>query len=246
MGTHSQDDDDSFGGVVMGLMDKAARALPFLLGQTFFSKVIAAINFALLVRLLAPTDIGLIGLTGGYLGILTLLMIAPENIFLRDFIRIKDQLNEHISSFVLFGAVRGMVIFLLSLPIAMFILHEYSSLPGAFYFLLVAFATGMNALASPFREAFYASFRQARIAMVDLSINLFSLIALVWVFYSHELVAYGWIQVISSLLLVGAWYWTARTKINFRFIHGKEWLSRSIQSLKDFTFWNHLIGFSSR
>ncbi len=226
----------------MSLFGKVFRVVSFNAFQTIFSKGIAFINFAILIRLLSGEDIGVIGLSAGYVALMGFLLVLPESIFIRDFLEIRKRLNEYISAFLGFNAVRGLVLFLFAIPVAFWLSQIQLNPELGSYFLLLVLATLLNTLSGPFREAFYSNYRQARIAFVDLSLNVVSLLVLVALFFSRSVVTYGWLQVLVALIGVGWWYWNARKAIHFRFQWHLRWFGMATDAIKGFAIWNHLAG----
>lgn len=229
----------------MSMLDNVAKVLTFNALQTVFSKILGAVQLAILIRLLTNSDIGAVGLVAGYVGVLGFLAIAPEVIFLRDYQKMAARLNDYLSSFLLFGVARGFVLVLVGIPLAYWLFISQSA-EVAVYFLLVLLAFSLNLLTSPFREAFYAQFRQGRIAWIDLSLNLLSLLLIALVFFYQNIVAYGIVQVAVGMLGVVWWYSQARTHLKFKFLLHADWWKLSWGSLTNFSIWNHFTSTSLR
>lgn len=230
----------------MGLYDKVVNVLSFNVLQTVLSKGLAFVNFAILIRLLSVEEIGIIGLSGGYIALLGFVMLLPESIFIRDFSKIRLRANDYISSFLGFGGIRNLVLFILALPVAWWVSQEQSTFTVGMYFILLVLSTLINSLSSPFREAFYANYRQARITFVDLSLNVVSFASLGLLYFSRDVLTYGFLQVLVALLGVGWWYWNAKQKMGFTFKLPGDWIKISYDSIRGFVFWNHLGGVINR
>ncbi len=224
----------------MSLAEHAARAITFSVGQTVVSKFLAAIQFAILVRLLSTMDLGAIGLTAGYLSMLGLLVLSPENVFVRDFTRIRSRLHDYISAFTLFAGIRTLALTIVAGGIGFFLVgsKDYSGL--AIYFILAAIASGISSFTGPFREAFYANFSQGKIALVDLGTNVLQLLLFACVWYYPSLTTYGLVLIAGACIGAIGWYLTARKHLGYRFHLSKDWKKIIIDSIKDFTFWNQL------
>ncbi len=230
----------------MNLFARVANVVSFNVLQTFFSKALAFVNFAILVRLLSAEEIGILGLSGGYVALLGFVLILPESVFIRDFVKIKGDINKYLSSFFGFSIVRSLLLLLMAVPVAVWLYFQQQSEVVAAYFLLLVTSTLLTSLTGPFREAFYANFRQARITFVDLILNIVSLSALVILFFSQNILTYGFIQVMVALLGVGWWYWNAVSKLGFSFHLFQGWLTLAWKSVQGFALWNHLSGMAIR
>lgn len=229
----------------MGTLEKVTQVLAFSGIQTVLSKILGAIQLAILIRLLTNAEMGIIGLAAGYVGVLGFIAIAPEAIFLRDFTRMKGKLNEYLTSFFLFGLARGLLVMLGGIAIAYWLMQSQSSDAGG-YFLIALGAFVLNLLTGPFREAFYAQYRQARIVWVDLTITILSLILIVFVYFTPHVLVYGALQFAVALLGVLWWIFQARTHMGFRFTSFKGWFRKAWESLSSFSIWNHFTSSALR
>ncbi len=226
----------------MSLIEKAASAISFNIGQTIVSKALAAINLAILIRLLPTQDIGAIGLSAGYLAVLGFLMIQPEVIFVRDFPKIKGRVTDYISSFLVFGMLRSLLIVCGAVGVGYWLIQSHNYVDLGIYFVLAAIATSISSLTGPFREAFYASFRQGRIMAVDLATNIMALVLVVAVVAYPSLLTYGIIQIVTAIIAALGWYWTARKHLGYKFHLSKDWKRIAYDSFSDFALW---INFSA-
>jgi len=223
------------------MFNKIVSVLSFNSLQIVLTKFISLINFAILVRLLSGEEIGIIGLAGGYVALLGFILVAPETIFIRDFKKMEGKLHEYISSFLQFSAVRGIILFTLLIPVSLFLFQSASDPRLGSYFLLLGGATLVSTLTGPFREAFYGFFRQGRITQVDVLTSILLLLSMIFLFFSRDVITYGWLQFFSAVVGVSLWYFTAVKHLHFRFIsHVK--LKLSLDALRGFAFWNHLSG----
>ncbi|MEK6821001.1 MAG: oligosaccharide flippase family protein [archaeon] len=230
----------------MNLLEKTANVVSFNLIQTFTTKILAAVQFAILLRLLPTADIGVYGLVAGYIGMLGLFAIAPETIFLRDFVKYKDRLAEHVSAFTVFGLVRGFVTLGVGVPLTLFIATVQPHPHLVPYFLLAILAFSISLLTGPFREAFYGNFRQGRITLVDLVSSGVSLAGMIFLYYSRDLVSFGLIQVGVAVFGLAWWYWNAKKHLGFSWKLLPGWWGDSLRALSHFSFWNQLTSVALR
>ena len=91
----------------MSVLESIARVISFNVLQTGVSKIISAASFAMVVRLLGASDIGVVGLTTSYVALVAIFQLAPETFFLRDFAKAEKRLNDYITSYFVFGLGRG-------------------------------------------------------------------------------------------------------------------------------------------
>jgi O-antigen/teichoic acid export membrane protein len=141
----------------------------------------------------------------------------------------------------MFSAMRGIILFTLLIPVSFLLFHSASDSRLGGYFLLVGGATLVGTLTGPFREAFYGFFRQGRITKVDVMTSVLLLLSMIFLFFSRDVLTYGWLQLFSAVVGVILWYFTAVKHLHFRFISGVK-LKFSIDALRGFSFWNHLSG----
>ncbi|MEK6970139.1 MAG: oligosaccharide flippase family protein [archaeon] len=224
----------------MTLFTRVFSVLSFGTLQVIFSKLISFINFAILVRLLTHEEIGIIGLAGGYMALLGFLMVLPENVFIRDFKKMQGRLNEYISSFFFFGVMRSLVLFVVAGGMALHLSSLQSDPRLTLYFLLLVGTTLLNSLVGPFREAFYGAYRQARITFVDVISNLLLLTLIGLLYFQRDVIVYGWLQLGVAMLGLVWWIWNAHRHLHFSFFPPTFQLA--IDSLRNFSIWNHLAG----
>lgn len=225
----------------MSLFQKALSVFSFGSLQIILGKAISLVNFAILVRLLTTEEIGIVGLAGGYIAILSFLLVSPESILIRDFKKISSKINEYISSYLQFILVRNGILFLIAVPLAWYISSIQTDSRLALYFILLVLTTLLNGFTGPFRESFYGLYRQARITFVDVVMNIALLLSMAILFFSRDVITYGFLQVSIAFISVLWWYWNARKHLHFKY--QPKWnLSLAFQSLKGFGIWNHLSG----
>lgn len=228
----------------MTLFKKIFSVLSFGGLQVVLSKFISLIQFAILVRLLSISDIGVIGLAGGYAAILSFILVSPEGVLVRDFKKIQPNLNVYISSFLQFLVVRNLLVFFLWLFLSIFLFPIQDNPKLLFYFMLLLLYNLIFSFSNPLREAFYGYYRQARIMLVDIFINILLLASMVVLFFSRDVITYGVLQVVGSIIGVIWWYWNARRYLNFSFVGGlniRKWNIRlSLDTIRQFGVWNHL------
>ncbi len=230
----------------MGLYARVINVLSFNVVQTIASKGLAFLNLAILIRLLATEEIGIIGLAGGYVALLGFILVLPESVFIRDFPKIKNKINQYLSSFFAFSLLRSGVLLLLGGIVAAWLGINGSDPRLPVYFMLLVGSTVLTSLSGPFREAFYANFRQARIALIDLSLNVLSIISLALLYFSQDVITYGILQVVVALIGIGWWYQNAHSKLGFTFTLFPGWMALSWASIQGFALWNHFSGIAIR
>ncbi len=228
----------------MTLFQKIVSVLSFGSLQILASKFIGLIQFAVLVRLLSTSEIGIIGLAGGYVAILSFILVSPESILIRDFKKIQPKLNVYVSSFLQFLIYRNILIFAGGSLVAWYVLPLPDNPALTAYFILLLLYHLITSLSGPLREAFYGYYRQARITIVDLMVSIMLIATMPILYFSRDVVVYGMLQVLVASLGVGWWYWNARRYLNFLFVGGlnfRKWnIKLSLDTIRQFGVWNHL------
>jgi len=230
----------------MTLFQKIISVLSFGSLQILASKFIGLIQFAVLVRLLSTSEIGIIGLAGGYVAILSFILVSPESILIRDFKKIQPKLNVYVSSFLQFLIYRNILIFAGGSVVAWYLLPLPENPALTAYFILLLLYHLITSLSGPLREAFYGYYRQARITLVDLMVSIMLVATMPILYFSRDVVVYGVLQVVVATLGVGWWYWNARKHLNYSFVGGLDVRTWNIRlawdSIQGFGIWNHLSG----
>jgi len=211
------------------------------LDRVFF-RLYGIISFILIVRLLSRTDIGIIGIAGGYLALFNFLNLAPETILLRDFPKIKNNINQFLSSFIVFWFVRSAIIIILSAIVGFFLYQQFGEIIVLIYFLGTTLIFNMGMFQSLIQELFYVSFKQKIAMIVNIILMAISIFLILILFFRPTLIFYLFLSFLASFIGMLSWLFLLKRYFSFKFIYTKNNLKIIKESIRDFALWQHLNG----
>lgn len=205
-------------------------------------KIISGIIFILLVRLLPRADIGIIGLVAGYLTIFRFLSITPESILFRDFPKIKNQLNEYLSAFIVFWAIRTVFILALGGVFAYILSFFYGSTVLPLYLFGAVVVLSLGYFQSIVKETHYVDFKQKIVTKINVVLMIVQLSLVGILFFKPSLLLYLGILLFVNVSSVFVWYFILKKNFHFSFILTKDTFNKIKYSIKDFSLWQNLSG----
>lgn len=210
--------------------------------DTVLLRFFGVISFIIIVRLLDRSDIGIIGVATGYLVFFNFLALAPETILLRDYPKVKDRINQYISSFMIFWFIRSFIMIVLAGIIAFFLYHQFENRIVPIYFIGATVLFNMGMFQSLITELFYVSFRQKIVMTMHIVLSLFATGLVFLLFFKPTLMFYLFLSFISTFVGLVTWYYLLKRYFAFKFIYAKDSLKIVKNSIKDFALWQHFNG----
>jgi len=223
----------------MSLRLDVFKLMSFSLLNTVLTKLMGVVSFLVIVRLLSRSEIGLIGVIGGYVAILGFLSLGPESALVRDFPKIKSKINQHISAFVQFWFFRTLVIMIAAGGMSVWLYFFFNDITFSIYMIGIAIAINLNLFELMAKDVFYVDFKQEIVTKVTFVLKLVFLgMLMILLFYGYVLL-YMCVLVVSAALNAGIWYYLLRKKFNFRFDPKG---ARNILkwNIFDYSLWAHL------
>lgn len=226
----------------MTLKNKLFGLTAYSFVDTVLLRFFGIISFIIIVRLLARSDIGIIGVAAGYLVFLIFFALAPETILLRDFPKIKNRINHYISSFILFWLIRSIIITVLAGIIALFLYHQFENSIVPIYFIGATVLFNMGMFQSLITELFYVSFKQKIVMIMNIVLSVFGTGLVFLLFFKPTLMFYLFVSFLSTFVGLVTWYYLLKRYFAFKFIYAKDSVKIVKNSIKDFALWQHFNG----
>ncbi|OQX86412.1 MAG: hypothetical protein B6D55_06145 [Candidatus Omnitrophica bacterium 4484_70.2] len=216
----------------------------FNLIENVFLRSVNIGSWIFIIRLLHREDVGIIGLSFGYLSFLNFINVAPETMLYRDFPAIKKskKINDFISSFLLFSFYKFSVVLVVSFFISFFLYLSYHSLKISLFFVGISFILTISFFKSPVKELLKVDFKQKISTLIEITLSGISFIFLISGLYRHPtlstyIIVYG----LMSILGIIIWFSILKRIYNFKFKSEKAFPLLNY-SLNSFSIWNHLNG----
>lgn len=229
----------------MNLREKVANLTFFSLLDTILGKAIHLISLIVLVKLLSRGDFGVIGISFGYLAILSFLSLAPETVLYRDFPNIKSdkKINLCISSFILFGLFRTLIILVISCAVGGCLYWYYKDYIIPLSFIIITLGSNIILLQGPIKELLRVDFRQKLATITGFFIEVAILFIIISaLFLSPSLVVYLSVFLATSICALMVWLTILKRIYNFSWVFSRDTMKVLKHSIWDFSFWNHLNG----
>jgi len=204
--------------------------------------VLQIISSILLIKFLSADEYGILGITNGYLALISFINITPENVILRDYDRIKNKIGEHIYVYKIINYMKSGVMIIVLMPTAYLLASGYGS--PLFYWAVAALGSQLIAesctsvytvvLATQFRQGLILKVRFIR-ALVTLLITAF--------FPLFPSLAFVMIRDVSvSLLMIGVWTYVGKSHLALPTTKVTTSTVRRIlrRSLVSYSFWTHV------
>lgn len=190
--------------------------------------------FVILTRTLSSSEIGMLGVSLGYIVLLNYFVIHPEGILLKRGLRERDR---EVSAFVAFWAVRSLALVGLGFVLALW-LGAGEPLLGRF-FLLFAVLNCTNQLSDIFNFTLFMHYRHRFTFFANTALSSLSLALSLLLFVFPGLMVYGFILLAVSILraLVHFFWWRRVSGFRFDFSRNMQILKKNIRG---FSLWNHL------
>ncbi len=213
----------------------------FSLLDRIVSGFLQLIIFTIVIRHLAPEDVGLLGIFGGIAVFFNLANISPSSIMIRDYPKIGNELDLHLGNYIIFSYVKMFFFLVAGFFFAIFLLPKYGN-PAFTFLLYILFFSFQNFITVP-EEALYVSFKNNIVFFSNLVFNLFQLGFFIVLFkFTGALLHY-----ILAVFLLNAFFFfimlfvierTLNIRIRYRMDIKDFWK----HNILHFTVWNHLNG----
>ena len=229
----------------MSLKEKVVNLAFFSLLDTILGRVIHLLSLLVVIKFLPRDDFGIIGISFGYLAILSLLSLAPETVLYRDFPNIKSdkKINLYISSFILFGLFRTLIILVISCAIGGYLYWQYKNYIIPLTFVIITLGSNIILLQGPTKELLRVDFRQKLATITGFFIEVAILFIIISaLFFSPSLVVYLSVFLATSICALMVWLTILKRIYNFSWVFNRDTIKVLKYSIRDFSFWNHLNG----
>ena len=228
----------------MVLKEQLAKQTALGIATAGMAMFFGVASFFFLSKLLPREDIAIMGISAGFLAMITPLMISPDVALFRNYSELKKDFNRFVTAFLLFWFVRTLAAMVVIAAGAYILFFPR----GDFLFVYVIGAglvMNLNMLQASIQEIFYVEFRQRDVLTYNFLYYSAFLLLLTAVFWKPELWIY--LAIWLSLAIIFALAWFLRLKKAFRYtfnvdIPNAEKLIQNI--LSNVAIWTHLISSS--
>ncbi|MBL7160308.1 MAG: oligosaccharide flippase family protein [Candidatus Aenigmarchaeota archaeon] len=226
----------------MSLQGKLFRLASYSVVDIAALKILSGVIFIILARLLPRADIGIIGLVAGYLTLFRFLSITPESILFRDFPKIKNQLNEYLSAFIVFWAIRTALILALGGVFAYIMSFYYGGTVLPLYLFGAVVVLCLGYFQSIVKETHYVNFMQKAVTKINVVLMIIQLSLVSLLFFEPNILLYLGILLFVNISSVFVWYFILKKNFNFSFIITKDTFNKIKHSIMDFSLWQNMSG----
>ncbi|MEW6188348.1 MAG: hypothetical protein AB1585_21740 [Thermodesulfobacteriota bacterium] len=206
----------------------------FTVGGSIFQKLFNLAAFVVLTRTLTAGEIGMIGVSLGYIVLLNYFVVHPEGIMMR---RKLEQQDRELSAFLLFWVLRSLVMIGLGIAIGLF-LSKKEPLLGRF-FIIFAVVNCTNQLGDMLSFTLFMHYRHRLVFFLQSATGALQFFLILLLFYYPGLIYYAWILLTVSLARVAGFFSGIRLCLGFRpdFSGSFAILGKNIFG---FSLWNNL------
>lgn len=223
----------------MSLRLNVFKLMSFSLLNSLLLKLMGVAGFALIARLLPRADLGLIGVVGGFAALLGFLSLGPETALVRDFPKIKDKINAHISAYMRFWAFRSVLIMAVAGVMGIWLYFYYGDMTFLIYMLGVAVSTNLNLFEQIITELFYVDFKQRTVLKVSVVMKTVFIALLLSLFLWANVLLYLGILLAVDLASMLTWVFLLRREYKFHYTRvGTANILR--WNIFDYSLWSHL------
>ena len=208
--------------------------------DTIVLKILATLSFAIVTHLLPLEHIGIIGVATGYLVFFRLLSVTPESILYRDMPKIKDRLSEYISAFMIFWAIKTIVIMAIAAAASYIVYLIYGNQLISIYFFGSVFVLSLGIFHGIAKETLYMSFKQGIATKVSAALMILTLGLTSLLFFSPSIISYLYISMAANLISAGVWTYFIKKSLNLKFKKTKDTFKIIKNSITDFALWTHI------
>ena len=229
----------------MRLKEKVTNLAFFSLLDTILNRVIHFLSLLVVIKFLPRDDFGIIGISFGYLAILSLLSLAPETVLYRDFpnIKLTKKISLYISSFIFFGLFRTLIILAISCVIGGYLYWQYKNYIVPLSFVIITLGSNIILLQGPIKELLRVDFKQKIATIAGFLIEMTILLIIILTLFLFPLLeVYLIVFLTTSICALMAWLIILKKVYNFNWVFNRNTIRVLKYSIHDFSFWNHLNG----
>lgn len=197
----------------------------------------------LIVRSLSSQEYGMLSVVLSYGLIFNILNVGISSVLLRDYQKIKEQINEYMRAFLMFSIMKGVVVLILSAIIGFFLYRRYHDPTIIAVIAVNAAYTILLYLTEPFATLLAVEFRQSVLTKISLVTSLTNMILSVGAILVPTALFVSGKN--AAVALVGLIMAAGYARVLFRLqavAAGANWFRLVKESFLGFSIWSHLMG----
>lgn len=212
--------------------------------EKIFEMVINFLFSMFVVRALDIKDYAVITTFTGYMTFVGFVNMAPETYLYKSYSTLnRELLNKNISSFLVFNAIKAIIILFVYLIIGSVLSQRLSN----YYYLFIGITNGLIL----FFEQFYCvariileiNYKQYKLTRLTLITKFLRVLLTLSLFINNSFVLYCIIVLVIAFIEDSIVFWVSIKEINFRFTFEKFIFLENIKNaLSEFVFFNHICG----
>jgi O-antigen/teichoic acid export membrane protein len=206
-----------------------------------FNKLFLLFMLPVIIRLLPRDEIGVIGIVAGYVAIIAVGNVCPENILIRNFFKVRYR-HFKLSSYLNFSLVKFGLMAAATLVITLFM--PTPTLRTAMFLQAgIIFFGGLTAF---FNFIYYVQLKQKFVTAIQIVSQLVGIGVAFYLMMAHQSVIFYYTGLLVVSLMTVAFFLAVVGK-EFDYAGFRVDMQRQkeiiITSLTEFSFWNYLTGF---
>jgi O-antigen/teichoic acid export membrane protein len=206
-----------------------------------FNKLFLLFMLPVIIRLLPRDEVGVIGIVAGYIALIAVGNICPENILIRNFFKVRYR-HFKLSSYLNFSLVKFGLMAIATLIIALFM--PTPTLKTAMFLQAgIIFFGGLSAF---FNFVYYVQLKQKLVTVIQVISQIVGIAVAFYLMTAHQSVIFYYIGLFLVSLMTVALFISFIRK-DFDYTGFRVDIQRQkeiiITSLTEFSFWNYLTGF---
>lgn len=225
----------------MVLKEQLAKQTGISVIVTALSALFGVASFFILTKLLPREDVAIMGISAGFLAIITPLMISPDIALYRSYAELKKNFNQTISAFFLFWGARTLVVMVV-ITVASFLLFWQRNDFLFIYCIGAGLVMNIMMLQASIQEIFYVEMRQREILNLNLHYYVLFLAFLGFILWHPALWVYLVIWISLTLLFASLWVLKLMRAFSFSFsLDIRKSFSIIQLILSKVAIWTHLM-----
>lgn len=225
----------------MALKRKLFALTSFSIIDIVLLKLLGGIIFILLTNLLPRAEIGIIGVVAGYLVLFRFISITPESILLRDYPKMKQAINQYLTSFFVFWVLKTVVIVGLGAVVSYLVFLQTGNVTLAFYLFGSVIVLMLGYFQGIIKETHYVSFLQKRVTTLNVIFICAQLGLSLVLFFIPQLLLYLIILLVINVASSVVWMTLLMRSLHFRF-DTHQTFKHMKHCIADFSLWQNLTG----
>ncbi len=222
-----------------------------LLGSSFYYtinrvslKLFEVLSLWILVLLLPKEDIGLIGITVGFISILNILNISPYRRIYKSYEEIKPRMNDHVSGYIAFWFLKSVIMFIIAIIVGIFYVNSgyQSELFLVLTGLVLAYLFSNVQLL--LQEVFFVNLKQKIVTYFNVASMIIFLFSLGLLLLIPSVEVYVGLIGLKAVITALGFFFLAGKELRFFFKLSKDWKKLVKDALAEFAVADHLIGAS--